>query len=70
MTLISLQLTIRQKEVFGCLQTAHAQDFFSSYLNRWLCPNRVSYYIRKYRTMIHLFPVDEACHVCRKVCLG
>ncbi|KAL8248959.1 hypothetical protein R6Q59_005827 [Mikania micrantha] len=65
-------LSTRQKVVLECLQTPHAQDFLTVIPIEGLgqhmsaVENRA---ILKYRLMIPLFPVDEPCPICRKVCL-
>ncbi|GJS24862.1 hypothetical protein Tco_0453494 [Tanacetum coccineum] len=69
---VDYDMTVRQKAVFECLQAPHAQDFLLAIpidgLGQHMSP--VEYrIILKYRLMIPLFPVDEACPVCRKPCL-
>ncbi|GJV99491.1 putative reverse transcriptase domain-containing protein [Tanacetum coccineum] len=69
---VSFDLSPRQKAVVECLRAPRAQNFLTvipieglgqhmSALEYWT--------ILKYRLMIPLFPVDEPCPVCRKVCL-
>ncbi|GKE57655.1 hypothetical protein Tco_1496840 [Tanacetum coccineum] len=65
-------MTMKQKAVFECLRTPHAQDFLLVIpidgLGQHTSP--VEYRtILKYRLMIPLFPVDAICPVCRKACL-
>lgn len=65
-------MTMRQEVVFECLRAPHAQDFLLDIpiggLGQHMSP--VEYRtIIKYRLMIPLFPVDEICPVCHKVCL-
>jgi hypothetical protein len=66
-------LTIRQKTIFRCFCRLPMFKIFFSYLNRWFrptyVPDKVSYYILKYRMMISLFSIDEVCCVCQKACL-
>jgi hypothetical protein len=69
---VKFDMTTRQKAVFGYLQAAHARDFLLDIpidgLGQHMSP--VEYRnILRYRLMIPLFPIDEVCHVCRKVCL-
>jgi hypothetical protein len=69
---VKFNMTTREKAVFGCLRAAHAQDFLLAIpidgLGQHMSP--IEYRtILKYRLMIPLFPIDEVCPVCRKVCL-
>jgi hypothetical protein len=69
---VKFNMTTREKAVFGCLRAAHAQDFLLAIpidgLGQHMSP--IEYRtILKYRLMIHLFPIDEVCPVCRKACL-
>ncbi|XP_022040435.1 uncharacterized protein LOC110942984 [Helianthus annuus] len=62
----------RQKAVFNCLRAPHAQDFLTVIPIEGLGQHMSAVEYRailKYRLMIPLFPVDEPCPVCRKVCL-
>nr|GEY05566.1 putative reverse transcriptase domain-containing protein [Tanacetum cinerariifolium]GEY40717.1 putative reverse transcriptase domain-containing protein [Tanacetum cinerariifolium] len=66
-------MTVRQKSVFECLRTLHAQDFLLAVLIDGLDQSMspVEYRtILKYRPMIPLFPVDAICLVYRKACLN
>ncbi|KAL8258895.1 hypothetical protein R6Q59_026848 [Mikania micrantha] len=65
-------LSTRQKAVLECLQTPHAQDFLTVIPIEGLGQHMSAVEYRailKYRLMIPLFPVDEPCPICRKVCL-
>ncbi|KAL8247612.1 hypothetical protein R6Q59_008828 [Mikania micrantha] len=65
-------LSTRQKTVLECLQTPHAQDFLTVIPIEGLGQHMSAVEfqaILKYRLMIPLFPVDEPCPICRKVCL-
>ncbi|WJX88063.1 hypothetical protein P8452_70185 [Trifolium repens] len=69
---VKFNMTTREKVVFGCLRAEHAQDFILAIhidgLGQHMSP--IEYRtILKYRLMIPLFPIDEVCPVCRKVCL-
>ncbi|GJV51948.1 hypothetical protein Tco_1447689 [Tanacetum coccineum] len=69
---VHFDMTVRQKAVFECLRTPHAQDFLlaipTDELDQHMSP--VEYRtILKYRLIIPLFPVDAICPVCRKACL-
>ena len=69
---VKFDMTTRQKTTFGCLQATHAQDFLLAIpidgLSQHMSP--VEYHtILIYRLIIPLFPIDEVCPVCRKVCL-
>ncbi|CAK8569707.1 unnamed protein product [Lathyrus sativus] len=69
---VNFDITTRQKSVFGCLQTTHAQDFLLAIpidgLEKDMSP--VEYHvILKYLLMIHLFPIDEVFPVCCNTCL-
>ncbi|KAK2357042.1 hypothetical protein QL285_094353 [Trifolium repens] len=69
---VNFQLTTRQKVVFGCLQTTHAQNFLLAIQIEGLCQHLspVEYrIILKHRLMIPLFHANEVCPVCRKACL-
>ncbi|GJZ32004.1 putative reverse transcriptase domain-containing protein [Tanacetum coccineum] len=68
---VDYDMTVRQKAVFECLQAPHAQDFLLPIPIDGLGQHMslVEYrIILKYRLMIPLFPVDEACPVCREAC--
>ncbi|GJV88413.1 hypothetical protein Tco_1532351 [Tanacetum coccineum] len=68
---VYFNMTVRQKA--ECLCTPRAQDFLLAIPVDWLGQHMspVKYRtIIKYRLMIPLFPVDEICPVCRKVCLN
>ncbi|GKA31056.1 hypothetical protein Tco_0717361 [Tanacetum coccineum] len=62
----------RQKAVVECLRAPRAQNFLTVIpiegLGQHMSPLEYRT-ILKYRLMIPLFPVDEPCPVCRKVCL-
>ncbi|KAL8250233.1 hypothetical protein R6Q59_033926 [Mikania micrantha] len=65
-------LSTRQKAVLECLETPHAQDFLTVIPIEGLSQHMSAVEYRailKYRLMIPLFPVDEPCPICRKVCL-
>ena len=60
------------KTIFKCLQAPHAQDFLLAIpidgLGQQMSP--MEYHtILQYLLMILLFPVDEICPICRKICL-
>ncbi|GAU29394.1 hypothetical protein TSUD_32010 [Trifolium subterraneum] len=66
------QHSTRQKAIFGCLKVAHAQEFLLVIPIDGLGQHmsQVEYrIILKYRLIIPIFPKDEICLVCRKVCL-
>ncbi|KAK1434236.1 hypothetical protein QVD17_11155 [Tagetes erecta] len=69
---VRFDLSPRQKAVVACLQAPRAQDFLTVIpiegLGQHMSPLEYRA-ILKYRLMIPLFPVDEPCPVCRKVCL-
>ncbi|KAJ0535373.1 putative exostosin [Helianthus annuus] len=65
-------LSPRQRAVFECLRAPHAQDFLSVAPIEGLGQHMSAVEYRailRYRLMIPLFPVDEPCLVCRKMCL-
>lgn len=65
-------MSSRQRVVLECLQAPHAQDFLTVTPIEGLGQHMSAVEYRailKYRLMIPLFPVDESCPVCRKVCL-
>ncbi|KAK9052651.1 hypothetical protein SSX86_029281 [Deinandra increscens subsp. villosa] len=65
-------LSSRQKAVLECLRAPHAQDFLTVIPIEGLGQHMSAVEYRailKYRLMIPLFPIDEPCPVCRKVCL-
>ncbi|KAL8250908.1 hypothetical protein R6Q59_034601 [Mikania micrantha] len=65
-------LSTRQKAVLECLQTPNAQDFLTVIPIEGLGQHMSAVEYRailKYPLMIPLFPVDEPCPICRKVCL-
>nr|GEU84570.1 putative reverse transcriptase, RNA-dependent DNA polymerase [Tanacetum cinerariifolium] len=67
---VHFDMTMRQKAVFECLRTPHAQDFLLGIpiagLGQHMSP--VEYHtILKYRLMISLFSVDAICPVARHV---
>ena len=65
-------MTPQQKAVFACLQGAHAQDFFTIVPIEGLGKRMSAIEYRavlKYRLMIPLFPSDEPCPICKRVCL-
>ena len=69
---VQFDMTDRQKAVFECLRSPHAQDFLTAVpidgLGQHMSP--VEYRtVLKYRLMIPLFPGNESCPVCRKACL-
>ncbi|GJU97540.1 hypothetical protein Tco_1326811 [Tanacetum coccineum] len=71
---VLFDMTMRQKAVFECLRTPHAQDFLLAIpidgLGQHMSPPLVEYRtILKYRLMIPLFQDDAICPVCRKTCL-
>ncbi|KAL8253466.1 hypothetical protein R6Q59_037159 [Mikania micrantha] len=69
---VNFNLSPRQKAVLECLRALHAQD-----LQRVVPIDGLGQHmstleyraILKYRLMIPLFPSDEPCPVCNKVCL-
>nr|GEZ43629.1 putative reverse transcriptase domain-containing protein [Tanacetum cinerariifolium] len=68
----SFDLSPRQKAVVECLRAPHAQNFLTVIPIEGLGQHMSALEYRtilKYRLMIPLFPVDEPCPVCRKVCL-
>jgi len=69
---VKFDMTTRQKAVFGCLRAPHAHDFLLAILIDGLGQHMslVEYrIILRYRLMIPLFPINEVCPVCRKMCL-
>jgi len=69
---VRFDLSPRQKAVVSCLQAPRAQDYLTVIpiegLGQHMSPLEYRA-ILKYRLMIPLFPIDEPCPVCRKVCL-
>ncbi|GJW43692.1 hypothetical protein Tco_0072491 [Tanacetum coccineum] len=69
---VSFDLSPRQKAVVECLRAPRAQNFLTVIPIEGLGQHMSALEYRtilKYRLMIPLFPVDEPCPVCRKVCL-
>lgn len=69
---VKFDLSPRQKAVFECLRAPHAQNFLTVVPIEGLGQHMSALEYRtilKYRLMIPLFPVDEPCPICRKVCL-
>jgi len=69
---VKLDMTARQKRIFGCLQAAHAHDFLQAIPIDGLGQHMSSVEYRtilRYRLMIPLFPISEVCPIFRKVCL-
>ncbi|GJS08083.1 hypothetical protein Tco_0364879 [Tanacetum coccineum] len=69
---VSFDLSPRQKAVVECLRAPRAQNFLTVIPNEGLGQHMSALEYRtilKYQLMIPLFPVDEPCPVCRKVCL-
>jgi hypothetical protein len=70
---VKFDMNIRQKTILGCLQAAHAHDFLLAIpideLGQHMSPVKYCTSLR-YRLVIPLFPIDEVCHICRKVCLN
>lgn len=68
---VKFDMTIRQTIVFGCLQVAHPQDFLLVFpidqLGQHMSLVDYSTIIR-YILMITLFPIDEICPICHKIC--
>ena len=65
-------LSSRRKAVLECLRAPHAQYFLTVIPIEGLGQHMSAVEYRtilKYRLMIPLFPVDEPCPICRKVCL-
>lgn len=69
---VQFDMTDRQKAVFECLRSPHAQDFLTAVpidgLGQHMSPVEFRT-VLKYRLMIPLFPGNEPCPVCRKACL-
>jgi len=69
---LKFHMITRHKTVLGYLQPAHARDFLLAISIDGLGQLMSSVVYRtiiRYRLMIPLFPIDEACFVCRKTCL-
>ncbi|GKB32178.1 hypothetical protein Tco_0871579 [Tanacetum coccineum] len=69
---VSFDLSPRQKAVVECLLAPRAQNFLTVIPIEGLGQHKSALEYRtifKYRLMIPLFPIDEPCPVCRKVCL-
>ncbi|GKC61820.1 hypothetical protein Tco_1089418 [Tanacetum coccineum] len=69
---VSFDLFLRQKAMVECLRAPRAQNFLTVIPIEGLGQHMSALEYRtilKYRLMILLFPVDEPCLVCRKVCL-
>jgi hypothetical protein len=63
---------VRQKAVFACLKTTHAQNFLLAITIDGLGQHKslVEYHIvLRYHLMIPLFPIDEVCLIYRKTWL-
>ena len=69
---MKFDLSPRQKAMFECLRAPHAQNFLTVNPIEGLGQHMSALEYRtilKYRLMIPLFPADEPCPVCHKVCL-
>ncbi|KAL8234283.1 hypothetical protein R6Q59_020383 [Mikania micrantha] len=69
---VKFNLSPRQKAVLECLRAPHAQDLLRVVPIDGLGQHMLALEYRaiwKYRLMIPLFPADEPCPVCHKVCL-
>ncbi|KAL8205008.1 hypothetical protein R6Q57_010631 [Mikania cordata] len=69
---VNFNLSPRQKAVLECLWAPHAWDFLRVVPIDGLGQHMSALEYRailKYRLMIPLFPTDEPCPVCHKVCL-
>ncbi|KAL8263245.1 hypothetical protein R6Q59_024594 [Mikania micrantha] len=70
---VNFNISPRQKAVLECLRAPHAQDFLRVIPIDGLGQHMSALEYRailKYRLMIPLFPADEPCPVCHKVCLA
>jgi len=69
---VKFDMTTKQKAILGSLQATHAHDFLPSIVIDGIIQHMspVKYHtIIRYLLMIPLFPIDEVCHFCRKMCM-